>query len=178
MLVLLLPAASLAAGTGLQRLLEGPIPAGDASLRWLLFSCAAGVVLGLVAGLIRRQKAAWVLYGAAVPWVVAGLVMAGVRAARPIREMVADHREAACRAEGRPVCTVREFRAHCEKGEATALGDPRSKTCGADSCTSRWLYKGPFRPESYVAPGSILCSIVSVDGRLARASLMPGDEVE
>jgi hypothetical protein len=179
LLVFALPAAALAAGTGLQRWLEGPLATGDASLRWLELSCGAGVALGLVTGLARRQKTAWILYGAAAPWVVAGLVTVAVHAARPVREMLADRREAACRAEGRPVCTVREFRAHCEKGEATALGTPRSKTCGASDCTSRWLYAGPFRPNNYVAPGSILCSIVSSpNGQLARASLMPSDEVE
>jgi hypothetical protein len=179
LLAFLLPAAALAAGTGLQRVLEGPIPAGDATLRWLEWACGAGTLLGLVTGVVRRQWYSWTLYGAAAPWVVAGIVAAGVHVAHPVREMVADRREAACRSQGRTICTVREFRASCEKGLASALGQPRSKTCGGESCTSHWLYTGPFRPDNYVAPGSILCSIVTrPDGQLARASILPGEEVE
>lgn len=179
LLVFLLPAAALAAGTGLQRAVEGPVALGDAPLRWLYFSCGAGVPLGLVAGLVRGRKIAWTLYGAAAPWLAAGLVLVTASAVKPLRETVADRREAACRSEGRTICTVREFRTNCEKGAATALGQPRSKTCGADTCTAHWLYTGPFRPNDYVAAGSILCSMVSgTDGRLARASLRPGDEVE
>jgi hypothetical protein len=179
LLVFLLPAAALAAGTGLQRAIEGPLPAGDATLRWLYFSCGAGVLLGLVAGFARRKRLQWTLYGAAAPWLAAGVVIAAVQIAKPVREMVADRREASCRSEGRTICTVREFRSSCEKGASAALGQPRSKTCGGESCTSHWLYTGPFRPDNYVAPGSILCSIVTrPDGQLARASILPGEDVE
>lgn len=179
LLILLVPAAALAAGTGLQRALDGPNPLGDALLRWLAWSCGAGLLLGLVAGLARHQWMAWTAYGAAAPWLAAALVLGGVRAVKPVREMVADRREAACRESGRTICTVREFRSSCEQGAAAALGTPRAKTCGAETCTSRWLYTGPFRPDNYVAPGSLLCSmVIDTQGKLARAVVLPGDDLE
>ncbi len=46
------PAAALAAGTGLQRWLEGSAPSGDALLRWLLWSAGAG----LYAACARRDR--------------------------------------------------------------------------------------------------------------------------
>ena len=163
----------------MQRAVEGPIPAGDALLRWICWSSGAGVLLGLVAGLLRHQRLVWAAYGAAAPWLTAALMLGALRATKPVREMVADRHEAACRANGRAICTVREFRTHCERGDAASLGAPRAKTCGASTCTSRWLYTGPFRPDNYVAPGSLLCSmVVDTQGKLARAAILPGDDLE
>jgi hypothetical protein len=179
LLIFLVPAAALAAGTVLQRVFEGLNPAGDALLRWLGWSCGAGVLVGLVVGLARRKRLAWTIYGAVAPWAAAALVVGGVRAAKPVRELVADRRETACRDGGRTVCSVEEFRSRCARGDAAALGTPRSKTCAISSCTSRWLYSGPFRPDNHVAPGSLLCSmVVDNQGKLARASLLPGEDVE
>ena len=172
-LLFFLPAAALAAGTGLQRFWEGPLPAGDAVLRWLFWSAGAGLVLGTAAALMRRRWA-WAAYGAIGPFLAAALVSAGVRAVLPAREWLADRREAACRESGRRICTVSAFRAACARGDAGLLGPASTRLCDGSSCTSRWLYQGPFRPESYVAPGSLLCSVVTdASGKLARASLTP-----
>jgi hypothetical protein len=175
LLVFLIPAAALAAGVGLQRFFEGALPPGDVLLRWLAWSCGAGALLGAVADALRRTRGAWMVWGAASPWVIALFVMGTAQAVRPIRELVADRREAACRDSGRRICTVREFRERCAAGDAQALGTPESKLCSGGSCTSRWLYTGPFRPDNYVAPGSLLCSVVvDPDGKLARSSVIPG----
>jgi hypothetical protein len=175
LLSFLLPAAALAAGVGLQRFFEGPNPPGDALLRWLLWSSGVGVILGAVAELFRRARGAWVAYGAVSPWLVALCVVGTVQAVKPVRELVADRREAACRESGRQICTVHEFRQRCAAGDAAALGQPESRLCSGGSCTSRWLYTGPFRPDNYVAPGSLLCSVVvDTDGKLARTSVIPG----
>src|SRR5581483_8879389 len=49
------PAAALAGGVGLQRLLEGPTPPGDPIVRWLLWSSGAGLLAGAVAGLLLKK---------------------------------------------------------------------------------------------------------------------------
>jgi hypothetical protein len=106
---LFVPAAALAAGVGLQRAFEGPIPSGDAPLRWLLWSWAAGILAGLGGYGAAEKKIIfffWAGYGVVAPWAVAGLVAGAVAAVRPVREGLADRREHACRASGRSVCTA------------------------------------------------------------------------
>jgi hypothetical protein len=171
------PAGALAAGVGLQRLVEGAQPDGDALFRWLLFSCGAGLVLGLVVGLLRGRWWSWALYGAAVPWLAVGLSAAIVAAVRPFREAWADRREKSCHAEGRTICSVNAFREACQRNDRASLGQPINHRCDASGCTSRWTYAGPFRPENYIAPGVILCSVVtSPDGKPLRASVIPGPD--
>jgi hypothetical protein len=168
-LIFFLPAAALAAGTGLQRILEGALPPGDALFRWPLWCAGAGVALGGVCAVARRG-AGWLPYGAISPLFAVALVALGVRAARPVREWLADRREADCRDSGRATCTAQEFRARCAAGDAGSLGPPRSKSCGDGTCTSRWLYDGPFRPDDHVAQGSLLCSVVTDrSGKLSRS---------
>jgi hypothetical protein len=79
------PFAALAAATVLQRWFEGSMPtAGDVLLRWLLFSSAAGLLVGGVIGLIfgrnRRERYGWTLWGVVGPWcatvAVTGLLIA------------------------------------------------------------------------------------------------------
>lgn len=161
---LFVPAAALAAATGLQRWLEGPAPAGDALVRWLLYAGGAGLLLGAFTGLLRCARLFWSAYGAASPWLVAGLVLAGTRAARPLRERLADHREIACRAEGRRLCTKREFEAACARHDREMLG-PAQEAVGA---VQRWHYRGPFRPEELPFRGALVCSIAGS----ARASIL------
>ena len=178
---LFLPCAALAAGVGLQRALEGPVPAGDAVLRWLLLSGAAGVSLGLAAGtLISRRRAGrlgWALYGAASPFAAVLLVLGVAAAARPLREAVARRREALCRQSGRALCTLREFGDACAAGARDKLGPPLHEACSAEGCTRRWLYPGPWTPDDYVAPGSVLCSVVtSAQGQPLRHTLLAGSE--
>lgn len=178
---LLVPAAALAAGVGLQRFLEGVAPAGDALLRWLLLSGAAGALLGLLAGLLLSRRgagrAAWALYGGASPFAVAALVLGVAAAARPVREVFARRGEARCRESGRSLCTLREFTDACTAGARDRLGGPLHEACAAGICTRRWLYAGPWTPDNYVAPGSVLCSVVSdAAGRPLRHTLLAGTE--
>ena len=161
---LFVPAAALAAGSGLQRWLEGPTPPGDAILRWLWWSCGAGLVMGAAIGLLRRARLLWTAWGAAAPWVVVALVAGSVRAARPVREFAADRREASCRAEGRRICTRLEFEAACARHDRDVLGPPQ-ESVGA---VQRWHYRGPFRPEDLPFRGSLLCSMTGS----ARPSIM------
>ena len=84
------------------------------------------MVIGAAAGFALKRWSLWAAYGLIAPWLAAGLVMGGVAAVRPAREWIADRREASCHAEGRPVCTVREFVARCaqaqsDRGRASAL---------------------------------------------------------
>src|SRR5437867_2185770 len=133
--VLFIPAAALAAGVGLQRVFEGPLPEGDATLRWLLWSTAAGLLVGGLAGLALKKNLffAGALYGGLAPWATAGLVAGVLAAVRPIREGLADHREQACRATGRAICTVAEFMAGCAQASReparSPLGEPQQKLC-------------------------------------------------
>ena len=108
-LLFFVPAAALAAGVGLQRFIEGPVPTGDSLLRWLLWSTGAGLLRGLAAGLVRRARYFWIAWGVLSPALATGAVLGAVKATLPLREWVADHREAACRAEGRKLCTFAEF---------------------------------------------------------------------
>jgi hypothetical protein len=175
LLVFFLPAASLAAGVALQRLIEGPAPSGDFLVRWIEWSCGAGTLLGAAAGLLRRTPYRWAAYGAVGPWLAVALVELSVLGARPVRAWAADRREAACRETAGAVCTIAEFRTSCERGDALALGTPLTRTCAGRTCTSRWRYDGPSRPEAWAPKGSILCSmVVGDDGRLARAALLAG----
>jgi hypothetical protein len=175
-LALFIPAAALAAGTGLQRWLE-PL-AGDPVLHWLAWSSAAGLVLGAAS----MRKLAWAAWGVAAPWLVAGAVGGITIAARPVREAMADRRESACRAEGRLVCTVRDFAARCEAAQkspqeaAALLGKPRTSGCAGETCTSQWLYVGPFRPEQYYGPGALACFVMTdTQGRGIRHWLMAAE---
>ena len=176
---LLVPAAGLAAGVGLQRLLEGPEPMGDALLRWLLLSCAAGLLAGLAAGAAlptrRAGRLAWAAWGAVSPLATAALVLGAVAAARPVRDLFARRSEARCRASGRALCTPREFREACRAGARDRLGSAIHEACAAGGCTRRWLYPGPWTPDDYVAPGSLVCSVVTDPaGRPVRTALLPG----
>lgn len=162
---LFVPAAALAAGTGLQRFLDADAP--DPVLRWLAWSSACGVLVGAAVGLFRKSKLGWSAYGLAAPWLTAAVVLGAMKGTRPLRESLADRREAACRAEGRKVCTVNDFSARCaqaQKDPAAAqslLGEARSKSCNGQSCTMQWLYAGPFRPEQYPPAGALACFVMT-----------------
>jgi hypothetical protein len=125
-------------------------------------------LLGAGVGLVRGRRIGWAAYGLAAPFIAAGVVWAAAAAARPIREVVADRREDACRAEGRSICSVREFDAACSGREVKKLGPPAQSICNGASCTLRWVYRGPFRPDQISFKGGFLCSIV--DG--TRASVI------
>jgi hypothetical protein len=178
-MALFVPAAALAAGTGLARAFEAP--AGhDASLHWLAWSSAAGLLIGVAAGFAFKRRALWAAYGLLAPWMAAGLVLGGLAAVRPAREWIADRREASCRAEGRPVCTMGEFVARCAQAQsgrtraATLLGEPGSSMCAGQRCTLKWLYPGPFRPEQDA--GGIACFVLTDEqGRGVRHWLMAAD---
>jgi hypothetical protein len=171
----LLPCAGLAAGVGLQRWFEGVEPAGDAIGRWLWFSSGAGLILGAAFGLALSRRALgralWPLWGAAGPWAVAGLLVAGAAVARPIRERVAQGKQEACRGEGRKICSPGEFRSACRgaasadagtrAGSLASLGDPLHKRCDAEGCTERWSFAGPWDTEGFRGPGAQLCSVVT-----------------
>lgn len=152
LLGLFVPAAALAGGTGLQRWLDAT--AADPVLHWLAWSSGVGLVVGAVVGLVRRHRLSWMAYGLAAPWIAAGLVAAGIGGVRPVREWLADRREADCRAEGRSICSVVEFDAACARRDVKLLGPPQQSI----GHTQRWVYRGPFRPEQ--TKGGVLCSIV------------------
>jgi len=155
---LLVPSAALAAGVGLQRIFEGPQPAGDAALRWLLWSTGPGLAVGGICGLALRRRLLWTAYGIVAPWATALMVSALWVAALPLREVIYDRREAACRASGRTVCSAAEFTSRCAERGA-GLGEPQQKLCGAEGCTYRWIYAGPFR--SPIPEPPLLCSVVA-----------------
>jgi hypothetical protein len=71
LLALFVPAAALAGGTGLHRLFESG--SGDPLLHWLAWSSGAGLAVGALAGLLRRQMF-WPAYGLVSPWLLAGLL--------------------------------------------------------------------------------------------------------
>jgi hypothetical protein len=165
------PAAALAAGTGLSRWLDSAH--GDVILRWLFWSSGAGAIVGALVAAFLRPRFAWPLYGIAAPWLAAGLVVAGMRVARPFREHLADRREAGCRAAGRQVCNAQEFRAACDASDRDRLGTPHQSRCAAGACTQRWTYDGPFRPETVPPRTILLCSVVTdAKGKTVRASMM------
>ena len=186
----LLPVASLAAGTGLQRFFESGA-GGDPVLRWLCWSSGAGLVLaGLALAFARRSRLSglWLVWGAASPWLLAGAVLLGAQAVRPLREAAADRGEARCHAEGRAVCTLNEFVARCQKAGAPGpdalaratnlLGPPLQKLCDASGCSLRFSYAGPWRPDNWVAPGSLLCAVrTDAQDRSLRSTTLPGNEV-
>ena len=173
--LLFVPAAALAGGVLFQRLFD--LQGGDAMLHWLLFSSAAGVVAGGVIGLWLGSPILWTFYGAAAPWVVAGIVTVGVRAARPVRDLVAARSASECRASGRALCTLSEFRAACEVGARARLGTPQHEACSASGCTRRWSYTGPWTPDNFVAPGAVLCSVVTDgQGRVVRQTVLAGSD--
>jgi hypothetical protein len=64
------PAAGLAGGAGLQRLVDWPV--SDPMLQWLCWSSAAGVLVGAAAGLAFERMLLWAVYGAAAPLAEAG----------------------------------------------------------------------------------------------------------
>ncbi len=177
----LIPAAALAAGVGLQQFAEGPVPTGDALWRWLCFSSAAGLPLGFGAGLSlsrrRKGRAIWALYGAASPFATAALVLGVVAAVRPLRDMFARRGEARCLESGRALCSLRAFNEACAAGSRDQLGAPLHEACAEDGCARRWLYQGPWTPDNYVAPGSVICSIVTgSSGQPLRHATLAGTE--
>ena len=181
LLAFFVPAAALAAGTLLQRLFGGA-GAADPVLHWLLWSSAAGLAVGAACGTWRGQKLLWSAVGLLAPWVCAGLVEGALLGLRPLREKLADGREARCRAEGRAVCTVRDFTARCAQAQAdparasNLLGDPRSADCSGQGCTRKWLYPGPFRPEDNPGEGALACFVLTdAQGRGVRHWLMASD---
>ena len=181
LLAFFVPAAALAAGTGLQRAFAGGGTA-DPVFNWLLWSSAAGLGVGALCGALRGQKLLWSAYGLAAPWVCAALVAGTLRAVGPLREKLADGREARCRADGRPVCTVRDFTARCAQAQATPaqakdlLGEPGSAECSAQGCTRKWLYGGPFRPEERAGRGTLACvALTDAQGRGVHHWLMAAE---
>ncbi len=188
--MLLVPAAALAAGSLVARLLDGPQPTGDAALRWLLLCAGAGLVAGAVAGALISKTAGgrlvWAVWGLVAPGVIAGLVVGAGVALRPAREWSAARGVARCRLT-RQVCTPREFRDACAKAAVNEpgarlrapalLGGPGKELCYPAGCTGRWHYSGPWQPDDYVAPGSMLCSVVfDAEGRGLRYAVNPGTE--
>jgi hypothetical protein len=165
LLLLAIPAAALAAGVGLQRIAEAAPEAGDPLLRWLCWSSAVGLLAGGLAGLARARGAGarlgWTAYGALAPWLVAGAVLGFVQAVRPIRWAVSERAVARCRKSGRALCSLTEFQSACAAGARETLGPPLQQHCGAEGCSLRWRYAGPWTPENYVAPGAVLCSVVT-----------------
>jgi hypothetical protein len=177
---LFVPAAALAGGAGLQRLVDWPVP--DPVLQWLCWSSAAGGLVGAVTGLALKRKLLFAVYGLAAPWIAALLVGGAVRAIQPLRETLADQREASCRVQGRAVCTMQEFTARCAQAHAdpsnakALLGEPRSQSCNGPACTLRWLYVGPFRPEQSMGPGALACFVLTdAQGRGVRHWLMTAE---
>jgi hypothetical protein len=88
-------------------------------------------------------------------------VVAGMRAAQPAREWLADAAEARCRAAGSKLCSVREFDAACAGRDRGALGPPVQSWCAGETCAERWSYRGPFRPDTYARRTTLLCSVTS-----------------
>jgi len=189
---LALPFAALAGATLLQKLLEGPVPQGDTPGRWMLLGAAAGALLGAIAGALLPRPpnraavriALWTAWGAGSPVLLLALIVAGASVAHPIRESLAERAEAKCRTS-RKLCTANEFRESCAAAGAPAthaqaeekLGPPAQNLCDARGCTRRWIYAGPWKPENWVAPGSILCSqVLDAQGLPVRAVVGPGPE--
>ena len=167
---LFVPAAALAAGVGLQFVVEGPRPEGDALLRWLCWSSGAGLAIGAAAGALAcggpARGAAWAFFGAVSPWALAGLALLAGEAAQPLCAALARKRVERCR-ETSAICSAVAFRTGCaaaakapgslERGSAV-LGPPAQRLCGATGCTYRWVYAGPRMPDE---PGALWCSVVT-----------------
>ena len=188
--LVLVPAVALAAGSVLARLIDGPQPKGDAALRWLLLCVATGAVVGSVAGFLISKtlggRLVWTVWGLAAPLLLAGLVVGTSVLLRPVREWMAARGVARCRLT-RTVCTAGEFREACASAAvnqpgarqraASVLGGPGAELCYPAGCTGRWLYTGPWQPDDWVAPGSLLCSVVfDGEGRGVRHAVNPGTE--
>jgi len=166
------PFAGLAAGTGLSRAFDPP--GADYLWRWLSWSSAAGLLIGGVWGLLLRRPALWTLYGAVAPGATAGLVFAGMLASLPVREWLADRREASCRESGRRLCTAHEYEVACNRNDQDALGAPAQSFCAGETCTKRWTYRGPYRPETLSRRTMLLCSVTTdAHGNGARSSMIP-----
>jgi hypothetical protein len=157
--LILVPAAALAAGTGISWLAGAP--RADALVRWLAWSSAVGLVLGAGCGAILGRRLLWALHGALSPWLVAALVLASLRVSQPVREALADRLEAQCRSAGRAACTAQEFRSACAARDRARLGPPVQSLCAGGSCTQRWTYAGPFRPDTVPERSRLLCSVVT-----------------
>ncbi|HET9753124.1 MAG TPA: hypothetical protein VFP52_09180, partial [Myxococcales bacterium] len=54
-----------------------------------------------------------------------------------------------------------EFRSACAARDRARLGPPLQSLCTGGSCTQRWTYAGPFRPETTPERARLLCSIVT-----------------
>ena len=169
--LVLVPSGALAAGVGLSRAFDPP--QADPVVRWLLWSAGAGAVLGALTGLLRGRAPRWIAYGACAPCLTAALVFLGFRAAEPVREWLADRAEAACRRSGRSICSVREFDQACARDDRAALGPPLQTWCAGASCTRRWTYGGPFRPDTVGARTTLMCSVTTDQaGKPQRSSVM------
>jgi hypothetical protein len=168
----LVPAAALAAGSGVSYLAGAA--RGDAALRWLQASSLVGLLLGAACGAIfRDRRLLWTVHGALSPWLVAALVLAGVRISEPLREAWADRSEARCRAGGRGACTPQEFRSACDRADRALLGSPAQSFCRDGACTLRWTYAGPFRPDTVAPRTRLLCSVVTdASGNGLRSSVV------
>jgi hypothetical protein len=188
--LLLVPAAALAAGSLISRFIDGQKPEGDAAFRWLVWCAASGVLTGALAGALISKTAGgrlvWTLWGFAAPGVIAGLVVGATVALHPAREWMAARGVAKCR-QTRHLCTAREFREACAKAAVNEPGarqravnlfdNPGTELCYPAGCTGRWSYIGPWQPDDYVAPGSLLCSVVfDSEGRGLRSAVNPGTE--
>ncbi len=189
LLLLALPAAAMALSVLWQKLSEGPLQLGDAAGRWLWQSALLGAPLGALVGLLLERGAlrrlAWTLWGAIAPLVIVALILGASQATHPLRERLAERAADKCRLTRR-VCSLTEFRAACTAAGVGArareraeeqLGAPAQSLCSGSGCTHRWLYAGPWTPDNWVAPGSVLCSlVVDVQGNAVRAALGPGLE--
>jgi len=169
--VVFVPAAGLAAGSGLSRAFD-PVQ-GDFLVRWLAWSSLSGLLIGLSWGLLLRRPMVWTVYGAIAPCATAALVLACIEAAQPAREWLADRREASCSNSGLKLCSAREFDAACARKDRAALGAPVQSWCAGETCTQRWTYRGPFRPDTFSGRTMLLCSVTSdAGGKGARSSII------
>jgi len=171
--IFFVPFAALAAATGLQRFFEGPAPAGDAQLRWLLFASVAGLLIGgvtaLVLGRTRRERYGWAALGVVGPWFVTVVATGLLLAAHKVEDRWALHELRACHASGRAICRSAEFRGACASAASRdfgvraaalrTLGTPLKKDCNQVRCESRWSYDGPWGAEEPSARQT--CSIIT-----------------
>ena len=186
---LLIPTAALAAATGIQRWAEGSLPIGDALGRWLLIASVSGGIAGTASGpLLGRALAgrlAWLAWGTGSPWLLVLASLGITQVVRPLRDSLAARQERACHEQGRPACSLLDFTRGCRAAAAGAgsrerarnlLGSPALELCDGGGCTQRFRYEGPWTPDNWVAPGALVCSVVSdASGRGLRFALLPGD---